>query len=91
MARVQLVVPDRDHDRFVQQARREGLSLSAWLRAAAEDRLRRHAETARFESVADLEALFAACDERAGEGDEPDWEAHRAVIDASRRRNAWNS
>ena len=91
MARVQLVMPDRDRDLFVQQARREGLSLSAWLRAAAEDRLRRHAEAARFESVEDLDAFFTPCDERAGEGDEPDWEDHRAVIDASRRRGAGDS
>ena len=35
MARVQLVMPDDDRERFVDQARREGMSLSAWLRAAA--------------------------------------------------------
>ena len=28
MARVQLVIPDEDKARFVQQARREGLTLS---------------------------------------------------------------
>ena len=36
MARVQLVMPDADRDRFVDQARREGMSLSAWLRAGRE-------------------------------------------------------
>ena len=35
MARVQLIIPDEDRDRFVRQARGEGLTLSAWLRAAA--------------------------------------------------------
>ena len=39
MARVQLVMPDADRDRFVDQARREGMSLSAWIRAAARERL----------------------------------------------------
>lgn len=39
MARVQLIIPDDDKARFVQQARREGLSFSAWLRAAARERL----------------------------------------------------
>ena len=38
MARVQLVIPDEDRDRFVHQARREGMTLSAWLRAAARQR-----------------------------------------------------
>ena len=41
MARVQLVVPNQDRDRYLNQARREGLTLSAWLRAAAEDRIGR--------------------------------------------------
>ena len=35
MARVQLIIPDEDRDRFIRQARREGLTFSAWLRAAA--------------------------------------------------------
>ena len=39
MARVQLVMADEDRERFVEQARREGMSLSAWLRAAARERL----------------------------------------------------
>ena len=39
MARVQLVMPDEDRDRFVHQAKREGMSLSAWLRVAAHERL----------------------------------------------------
>jgi hypothetical protein len=86
MARVQLVIPDRDRDRFVQQARREGMSLSAWLRAAAEERLCRQSQAGRFDSVEALRAFFVACDEHAGEGAEPDWEQHRAVIDSSRRR-----
>ena len=39
MARVQLVMADDDRDRFVHQARQEGMSLSAWLREAAHERL----------------------------------------------------
>ena len=35
MARVQLIIPDEDRDRFFSQAKREGMTLSAWLRAAA--------------------------------------------------------
>ena len=41
MARVQLLIPDDDHARFAHQARAEGMSLSAWLRAAASERLDR--------------------------------------------------
>ena len=39
VARVQLVISDEDRDRFVRQARSEGMTLSEWLRAAAHQRL----------------------------------------------------
>ena len=39
MARVKLIFPDEDKAQFVRQARREGLTLSAWLRAAGQERL----------------------------------------------------
>lgn len=86
MARVQLVIPDEDRDRFMHQARREGMSFSAWLRAAARERLERKQQTRVFESEADLEAFWRECDERAGPGREPDWEEHLKVINASRSK-----
>jgi hypothetical protein len=79
---------DADRDRFFHQARREGLTLSAWLRAAAHDRLRKQETASRLDSPTALTAFFAACDERSGEGVEPDWEQHRQVIDESRGRGA---
>lgn len=88
MAMVQLIIPNGDRDRFVNQARREGMSLSAWLRAAAEDRLERQARAEGFRSVADLRAFFTFCDALAGKGEEPYWEQHRLVIESSRRSGA---
>ena len=91
MARVQFVVPDEDRDRLVAQARREGLTLSAWLRDAARDRLARRRGFRRFrpfESDEELEAFFRACDAIAGPEREPDWEEHLAVMNASRMRGA---
>jgi len=35
MARIPLVMPDEDRDRFVHEAREEGVSLGEWLRLAA--------------------------------------------------------
>ena len=58
MARVQLVMPDTDKDRYVHQARREGVSLSAWLRAAARDRLDECRKVKRFENADDVRAFF---------------------------------
>ena len=88
MARVQLLMPDEDHARFTHQARAEGMSLSAWLRAAASERFDRRSPPERFESRADIDRFFAECDAREGPGVEPDWEQHLAVIGESRRRGA---
>ena len=88
MARIQIVVPDEDRDRFVHQARREGMTLSAWLRAVARARLEDGQQSQPFESPADLEAFFRACDVLEGPASEPEWEEHLAVINASRRRGA---
>lgn len=84
MARLQLTVPDDDHARYVQQAERESLSLAAWLRSAAEDRLRRKSRPRRCTSVADLEAFFVECDRLPGPDREPDWEEHLVTMDQSR-------
>ena len=83
MARVQLVMPDADRERYLHQARREGMTFSAWLRAAAEERLakQKQQQTKRFESVEELWAFFKECDERAEPGREPDWEETKRIID----------
>ena len=88
MARVQLVIPDEDRSRFVYQAHKEGMSLSAWLRAAARERLERQSQVQPFASVADLEAFFAECNKLEATGTEPDWEQHLAVINEARKRGA---
>ena len=88
MARVQLVIPDEDRDRFVHQARREGLTLSAWLRSAARARLEEGQGPARFESAEELAAFFRECDALPGPDREPDWEDHLRVIEESWRRGA---
>ena len=61
MVRVQLVIPDDDRDSYVRQARLEGVSLSAWLRAAARERLERRQKVKRFESPEEVEEFFRSC------------------------------
>ena len=91
MARVQLIIPDKDRDRFVDQARREGLTFSAWLRAAARERLEARQRTSLFESTADLERFFRACDALEGPEREPDWSERLLVIQESRGQAAAGS
>ncbi len=85
MARVQLVLPDEDRDRFVHAARREGVSLSEWLRSAARERIERQTRH-RFANPHEVDEFFAACDRAEGTGNEPDWDTHLAVIEKSRGR-----
>ena len=93
MARVQVVIPDDDRDKFAQQAKEEGLSLSAWLRAAARERLRAAEKGARDERgkdhyIVDVTAFFRNIDARneaEGMGPEPDWEEHKRVITTLRK------
>ena len=84
MARVQLVMPDADRDRFVDQARREGLSLSAWIRAAAQERLETRQRVKPFESPDDLREFFRNCASLDSPEAEPDWSEHLRVMSVSR-------
>ena len=84
VARVQLIIPDEDRDRFVRQARREGLTFSAWLRAAARERLEARQRTERFASSEDLRRFFETCAAREGPGVEPDWHEHLETLHESK-------
>ena len=86
MARVQLVIPDDDKARFVKQARREGMSLSAWIREAARERLERRQSVKRFESPEDVVEFFRSCAALDGPETEPEWEEHLRVMNESRGR-----
>ena len=80
MARVQLIISDEEHHTFVRQARREGLTFSAWLRAAARERIEARQRAERFESSRDLKQFFQKCSQREGAGVEPDWDEHLQAL-----------
>ena len=86
MARVQLVMSDDDRERFVDQARQEGMSLSAWLRAAARERLEKRQSVKQFEAPEDVEEFFKSCAALDGPEVEPDWDQHLRVMNESRGR-----
>ena len=86
MAKVQLIIPDEDRDRFVEQARQEGQTFSAWQRAAARERLEARQRSNLFRSPDDLKEFFRLCDALEGPSREPEWTEHRRVIEESRRR-----
>ena len=84
MARVQLIIPDEDRDRFVHQARLEGMTLSAWLRAAANERLTEKERLKPFTSSEEIRDFFRAFDESSSGNREPDWEEHLKTLRESK-------
>jgi len=86
MPRIHLIVSEPSRTRYAAAARREGLTLSAWLRAAAADRLDRLEGAEPFRTEDDVWRFFADHDAESGHGTEPDWEQHLDVINASRGR-----
>ena len=91
MARVQLLIPDGDRDRFLNQARKENMTLSAWLRAAALERLEIAERSDKFGSPADLTKFFLECEAVEGPESEPDWAEHLTTINQSRQAHRPNS
>ncbi len=82
--RIQVVLNEEEREHFRESARREGMSLSAWMRQAAIERIERLRARREFDNTEQLAAFFAECDQ--GEVDaEPSWSEHRKVIERSIR------
>lgn len=88
MARFQLIIPDEDRDRFAHQAHLEGMTLSGWLRAAAEDRIKQRERLKPFASSEDVREFFAAHDDSGSGLREPDWEEHLKTLGESKTAGA---
>jgi hypothetical protein len=82
--RVQVVLDEEERETFRQVAEREGLSLSAWLREAAREKLASSERHRTIETPDELKRFFTLC-RQSEKGAEPDWEQHKAVIERSRR------
>lgn len=84
--RVQVILDTAERDAFRRQARAQGLSLSAWLRAAGQERL----AAARGPGITTIDELreFFNTLPNGDAGAEPDWKQHEAVINESRRSGA---
>ena len=85
MARVQLIIPDKDRDRFVHQARKEGMTFSAWLRAAARDRL----EGGRARNGSNPETTLSCSSRSVTHGEVPAWNQTGRSISAQSKNRAY--
>jgi hypothetical protein len=80
--RIHIVVDRAEKERYRRLAAREGKSLSEWLRAAAQEKFASAEAETRLDTLAALRGFFEEINERE-HGREPDWEAHREVIERS--------
>ena len=79
-----MIIPDEDRDRFAYHARLEVMSLSAWLRAAAEDRIERRERLKPFSSSGAVREFFQVHDDSGSGSREPDWEEHLKTLGESK-------
>ena len=84
MARVQLVMPDTDRAEFLAQARREGMSFSAWIRAAARQRVEEKRKTRTYPTEEELERFFAECAEKNASEPQLDWDEYKRILNENR-------
>ena len=85
--RIHILIDAGEKERYRRMAEKEGKTLSAWLRDAAEEKLMWAEGREELGSREELRAFFDACDRRE-RGREPDWEDHLRVIGRSREAGA---
>ena len=85
MSRIHVVLTEAQKVRYQSQAAREGKSLSAWLREAADERTARESRE-RFRTAEELDAYLEKCWERSSADREPDWDETKKLILDSRSR-----
>jgi hypothetical protein len=81
--KVQVLLDEVDREAFRAMAKREGLSLSAWLRKAGKEKLSAKEQSKPIYDKDSLERFFVDCDAQAL-GNEPNWEDHLKVITRSK-------
>ncbi len=81
MAQARIFMTEAEKAWFQRQAEREGLSLSAWFRAAAHRRCEMADQGQRFASEADVWEFFVKHDSSLPPGRGPGWHEYKALVD----------
>lgn len=82
--RIQVVVDQEERELFGRQAKKEGISLSAWLRKAGHEKVASSETPRHITSIKELRQFFRECDARE-KGKEPDWKEHLEMLEESHR------
>lgn len=78
-----MILDEAEKARFQVRAAADGMSLGAWLRAAAREKLDRDQARASMTNLEQLNAFFESCDSRQLRP-EAEWEDHRKLLEGSR-------
>ena len=81
--RIQVILEPDEKDRLRDRARREGLSLSAWVREAALAYTESSERSRGLREPEALQTFFEVCNGTERDGDEPEWTEHLRSIERS--------
>lgn len=84
--RIQVILDEAEALQFKTQARKEGKSVSSWLREAGKKVLELNNEERKLKDPASLKAFFHKINNKK-EGTEPDWEEHKKLLSEGYRNS----
>lgn len=77
--RIQVILDEEEVLQFKNQARKEGKSVSSWLREAGKKIIEMNDTKRKLKDPASLKTFFQKINSKK-EGTEPDWEEHKKLI-----------
>jgi hypothetical protein len=77
--RIQVILDEEEALEFKNQARKEGKSVSSWLREAGKKVIELNKSKRELKQAASLKAFFKEINSKK-EGTEPEWEDHKKLI-----------
>jgi hypothetical protein len=84
--RIQVILDDEDALQFKNHARKEGKSVSSWLREAGKKVIELNHSQGKLKDSAALKKFFQTINSKK-EGTEPDWEEHKKLISEGYRKS----
>lgn len=82
--RIQVILDEEEALQFKNQARKEGKSVSSWLREAGKRVIEINDSKVKLKDAASLKAFFKKINSKK-EGTEPDWEEYKKLLSESYR------
>ena len=84
--RVQVIMDEKEAAMFRNQAKKESVSLSRWMRDAAQKRLENERLKRSLKDPQQLDRFFQECDQLEQNGVEPEWSEYKKMLTESYSR-----